>query len=158
MPYSATSPLIEFDAFDNVPDYLIDTMRYWEKARKHGEDVPHMSAIDPTALPTEALRWIAIFEVLPEQRDYKVRLAGTGISALTEREFTGMLVSQIPGSEQGMERMHRCVAEERPYYSGDPLRWSLGQEHINYSVLCLPFRGDAGRIARLVMVFKFHLD
>lgn len=157
MPSSAAPTLIEFDAFRDVPGYLVQTMRYWQAACGDGS-MPHVSAIDPTALPKEALRWIAVFEVLPETRDFRVRLAGTGIAALTGREFTGMLVSDIPGSERGMERMRRCLDEGRPYYSGDPLRWSLGQEFIDYSVLCLPFRDDDGKITRLVMVFKFHLD
>ena len=158
MPHSPTKNLIEFDAFENVPDYVVDTMEYWDAAR--GDDiVPHVSAIDPVSLPKEALRWIAIFEVLaPPQKDYKVRLAGTGIASLTGKEFTGKLVSELPGAEHGMERMHRCVAEKLPYYSGDPLRWSLGQEFINYSVLCLPFCDDDAEITRLIMVFKFHLD
>ncbi len=157
MPQSTARTLIEFDAFDDVPDYLVQAMKYWESARGD-RPIPHMSTIDPTSLPLEALRWIAVFEVLHEQKDFMVRLAGTGIAALTDREFTGMLVSKIPGSERGMERMLRCIEEGRPYYSGDPLRWSLGQEFINYSVLCLPFCDDAGTISRLVMVFKFHLD
>ena len=157
MSHFAARNLIEFDAFDDVPDYLLETMRYWEAARGD-RPIPHMSTIDPTSLPLEALRWIAVFEVLQEQKDFKVRLAGTGIAKLTDREFTGMLVSKIPGSERGMQRMLRCIEEGRPYYSGDPLRWSLGQEFINYSVLCLPFCDDAGVISRLVMVFKFHMD
>lgn len=157
MPESTASTLIEFAAFDDVPDYLVETMAYWEKARGGGP-LPHMSMIDPTSLPVEALRWMAVFEVLHEQRDFRVRLAGTGISALTGREFTGTLVSRIPGAERGMERMLRAIDEKRPYFSGDPLEWSLGQEHINYSALCLPFGDDAGDVARLVIVFKFNLD
>lgn len=157
MSNAARNTLIEFDAFDDVPDYLVATMSYWESARGD-RPLPNVSTIDPTALPMEALRWIAIFEVLDGAQDYRVRLAGTGISSLTGREFTGMLVSDIPGSEQGRERMHRCVQERRPYFSGDPLRWSLGQEHIDYSVLCLPFSDNNDVITRLMMVFKFHLD
>lgn len=157
MQNAAPQSLIQFDVFADVPEYLIETMAYWESACG-GNPVPHVSAIDPTALPLEALRWLAVFEVLPNRKDFKVRLAGTGITGLTGREFTGMLVSKIPGSERGLERMIRCVDERRPYYSGDPLEWSIGQEYINYSVLCLPFRDDTDAISRLLMVFKFHLD
>lgn len=157
MPNAAPQSLVQFDAFKDVPDYLIETMTYWESARV-GQKIPHVSAIDPTSLPTEALRWIAVFEVMDSEKDFKVRLAGTGITGLTGREFTGMRVSEIPGSERGLVRMIRCVEEQRPYFSGDPLEWSLGQEHINYSVLCLPFRDDAAKVSRIVMVFKFHVD
>lgn len=157
MQMTAPNSLIQFDAFDNVPGYLIETMKYWEAARAE-RSVPHVSTIDPTVLPTEALRWMAVFEILDAEKDFRVRLAGTGISSLTGREFTGMLLSEIPGSEQGRVRMNRCIEEKRPYYTGAPLKWSLGQEHIDYSVLCLPFDDDAGAITRLLMVFKFHLD
>lgn len=157
MPQSFPKSLIEFDAFENVADYLVVTMNYWDAARQ-GKTVPHLSSIDPTALPKDALRWMAVFEVLHEERDFLVRLAGTGISSLTGREFTGMRVGEIPGSESGKERMLRSIDEKRPYYSGDPLKWSLGQEHIDYSALCLPYCDDDGTITRLMIIFKFYVD
>ncbi len=144
-------------SLEEAPAYFADCLAYWEEARNGGQ-MPAVSAIDPTKLPVRSLKWLAVFDVVDDGADFRVRLWGSGVAELTGGDCKGRLCSEVEGAKRAMERMGLCCRTGTPYVSGDPLSWSVGKEFVNYSVLMLPFGDGTDTATRLVSVLAFDLD
>lgn len=145
------SMLITFNASELPTVGQQDAFVYWTQLPMEG-GLPVVDHIDPLTLPRSALPLMAILDV--SEADFRVRLAGTGLTDMLGKEFTGTRVSQLPDADQGTERLRWAVQHRKPYYARSRLTWAEKQFR-NYGVLTLPF-GRVDVVDRLVLVFDFE--
>ena len=115
---------------------------YWA-ARRAGSRLPCRANIHPghfkRHLPT-----ISLTDVLEEPRDYRVRLAGTGLYGVYGREITGKTLSEIyntAAAEYWRTELDKVVAEGRPLVGVHNLGWR-GAPHLSILWLRLPLASN----------------
>lgn len=126
---------------------------YWLSCRP-GDALPPVAAIDPLALPREALPWITVLEVEREPLRFRSRLVGTAVAEAIGLDHTGRYVAEQPGMEGQHARFTWCVETRHPYLAAASLSWSP-RAYKSYRTLALPFADAEGRVARIVHVFVF---
>lgn len=147
----AGSMVATFNAADLPTVGQQDAFVYWTQLPKTA-GVPSIEHIDPLALPRSALTMMAVLEVV--EQDFLVRLAGTALTDMLGKEFTGTKISDLPDADDGTERLFWAVRHRRPYYSRSTLTWAP-KSFRRYGVLTLPF-GDEGPVSRLLLIFDFE--
>jgi len=139
----------------SVEDLASDAQRamlgYWLSA-KGNAPLPLKSALDPVALPRQALSSLAVVEPV-DDNDFRVRIIGTGVRAAVGRDVTGQQVSHIDGAGEALENLRLCHAQAAIFYTCGPATWAGGRQKF-YTSLMLPF-GAPGHIERVVVVFQF---
>lgn len=121
---------------------------YWNGKRAAGA-LPAREAIDPAELP-RLLPWLYILE--PSGAGVRVRLAGTRIRELFDRELTGQdLVEALPQPFSGnAARSYRTVVEQRRgWLTVVESRLRDGRE-LPYRRLSLPLSRDGVRVDRIL--------
>lgn len=154
-PRNGTEPegsvLTSFNASELPTVGQQDAYVYWTQLPKEG-GLPVVNHIDPLSLPRSALSMLAVLDVSEE--DFRVRLAGTDLTDMLGKEFTGTRISQLPDADHGVARLRWSVRNRNPYYARSSLTWAE-KRFRNYGVLTLPF-GRADVVDRLVLVFDFE--
>ena len=147
-------PAEVFAAKNDLPSHMVEAYEFWCREHRDGA-LPHVASIDPVNMPVSSLRWLGILEPLDGARDFLIRLAATGVVDAIKVDLTNVLVSKLRDAEDPTERLRWSVRNGKAYISRDPLTWVTGREFIDYHALVLPFAGDDGAVARLMMVFSF---
>ncbi|MDW3098375.1 MAG: PAS domain-containing protein [Alphaproteobacteria bacterium] len=129
--------------------------RRWDTARGDA-DLPHLSKIQPAAIPPKFLPYITIIGVENEGTRFVIRLAGSAISDISHVEMTGWeadeskpMQTPTDGSEASVERLKWSITHRRPYCMGGPARWS-GNDMLTQRTLVLPYVGDDNRVERFL--------
>jgi len=127
----------------------------WDTARGDA-DLPHLSKIQPAAIPPKFLPHITIIGVENEGTRFVIRLAGSAISDISNVEMTGWeadeakpLPTPTDGSQASVERLKWSMTNRRPYCMGGPARWS-GNDMLTQRTLVLPYVGDDNRVERFL--------
>ena len=154
MDTSMRDPAAVFAEDNALPPYMAEAYEFWLH-RHTGAVLPHYACLDPVHMPTSILRWLGILEPIDQGRDFLIRLAGTSLVDVFKTDLTNTLVSTLPDSDEGKERLRWCVANRKPYVSNQSLTWVSGRDHIDYHALALPFVDDDGQVVRVMMVFAF---
>jgi hypothetical protein len=120
---------------------LRQLLAYWNKER--GErPLPARTDIDPVELKF-LLGYIMLLDVLPEPRQFRVRLQGTELQWWLGCDLTGKALDQLPSAEL-VAVAHDCLAStvetRAPFHKmGDEL---IGDMPRRFEALLLPLASD----------------
>lgn len=120
---------------------------YWASLRQSGR-LPSRSDIHPSdfkrLLPT-----VSLIDVIGgERRDYRLRLAGTGLYSVYGREITGQSLGDVYGqraADYWRSELDKVVEERRPGVGCHSLAWR-GTSHASLLWLRLPLANDGRNV------------
>lgn len=134
---------------------------YWA-SRRQGGSLPGRAQIHPgdfkRHLPT-----ISLIDVIGEPRDYRLRLAGTGLYGIYGREITGRTLSDVYNTQAAAywrEELDKVVQDRRPGVGVHNLSWR-GASHLSILWLRLPLARngrDVDMILGYDVVIGQHAD
>ena len=124
---------------------------YWA-SRRDGGRLPARTQIDPRDFKRH-LPTISLIDVrYDERREYRLRLAGTGLYGVYGREITGMRLQDVydPASvAYWREQLNTVVDERRPAVGFHSLSWR-GASHMSLLWLRLPLASN-GRDVDMIL-------
>ena len=119
---------------------------YWA-SRREGGRLPSRRAIDPNGFKRH-LPTVSLIDVTRNPRDYRLRLAGTGLYSVYGGEITGKRLSDVyaPEAEAYWRReLDAVVDERRPAAGVHSMAWrGAGRRSILW--LRLPLASDGARV------------
>lgn len=123
---------------------------YWA-SRREGGRLPGRASIHPghfkRHLPT-----ISLIDVLGEPRDYRLRLAGTGLYGVYGREITGKGIDEVfaaPAASYWRAELDKIVESRRPGVGVHNLAWR-GASHLSILWLRMPLASN-GRDVDMIL-------
>jgi hypothetical protein len=111
---------------------------YWASRREDGR-LPGRAAIHPQHFKRH-LPTISLIDVLSEPRDYRLRLAGTGLYGVYGREITGRTLDDVfapPAAAYWRTELDKIVESKRPGVGVHNLAWR-GAAHLSILWLRMP--------------------
>jgi hypothetical protein len=123
---------------------------YWASLRRAGL-LPGRRDLDPAAI-TRLLPQVCLIDVLRAPRDYRLRLAGTGLYDVFGCEITGMRLGEIynaTASEYWRRELDKIVETARPGVGCHSLAWR-GAAHMTILWMRLPLADNGRDIDRLL--------
>ncbi|MDR3509741.1 MAG: PAS domain-containing protein [Caulobacteraceae bacterium] len=111
---------------------------YWA-SRRQGALLPGREAIHPAHFKRH-LPTVSLIDVLPDPRDYRLRLAGTGLYNVYGREITGRTLQEVYNSaaaEYWRAELDKIVDQRRPGVGVHNFAWR-GAGHLSILWLRLP--------------------
>jgi hypothetical protein len=118
---------------------------YWASLRR-GVRLPTRRDLDPGAIK-RLLPAVSLIDVLDE-RDFRVRLAGTALYDVYGGETTGRRLAEVynaAAAEYWRGELGQVVAAGRPAVGAHNLAWR-GAPHLSLLWLRLPLVGHSGRV------------
>lgn len=118
---------------------LQSLLRFWQDCAEGG--IPNRQQLDAFTL-RPWLGHISVYEALPDGADFRIRLEGTSIVAITGEDWTGKRASEVDHrfGSQLVAFMRRVIESERPAIH----RMRVFQNDIEYITrLLLPVRARA---------------
>lgn len=115
---------------------------YWA-SRRDGGRLPGRVNIDPCEMKRH-LPTVSLIEVRHEPRDYRLRLAGTGLYGVYGREITGKMLDEVyapPAADYWRKQLDQVVAEGRPAAGVHSMAWR-GAPHMSILWIRLPLASD----------------
>jgi len=129
--------------------------QYW--LLKKGENrAPARSDIDPLDFQN-LLPNIFLFDVIKDPLDYRMRLVGTRIVQVMERDCTGMLFDEIYKGERALKvrEDYDWVAKKmEPVYSEITAGW-MNRDFLTYYRLMLPLSSDNSDVDMMLGLTTF---
>jgi hypothetical protein len=119
---------------------------YWASLREGGR-LPARAQISPDHFKRH-LPTVSLIDVRREPRDYRLRLAGTGLYGVYGREITGKSLEDVYSPEAAdywREELDRIVDEGRPGVGCHSLSWR-GATHLSILWIRLPLASDGRRV------------
>jgi hypothetical protein len=124
---------------------------YWASRRQAGR-LPGRGSICPEDFKRH-LPTVSLIDVLPARsdamaRDYRLRLAGTGLYDLYRGEITGKRLDEVydaPSAAYWRRELDKVVEERRPGVGSHCLDWR-GAPHLSILWLRLPLASDGRRV------------
>jgi len=123
---------------------------YWASRRQDGQ-LPGRSAIHPQHFKRH-LPTISLIDVLAEPRDYRLRLAGTGLYSVYGREITGRTLEDVyapPAVAYWRAELDKIVDSKRPGVGVHSLAWR-GATHLAILWLRMPLASN-GRDVDMIL-------
>ena len=122
---------------------------FWLSCREAGS-LPKRKSFTPSAIPS-LLPSISLIDILPDDR-FRVRLAGTRLRDVFDREITGLSVAELerlsnPGYWQ---RACSAVVSSRMPVHGAIRSPRVTKDHLVQFWMRLPFVDDENRISQLL--------
>jgi hypothetical protein len=111
---------------------------YWAQLRRPG-GLPCRGDLDPSRIK-RLLPTVSLTQVLREPRDYRLRLAGTGLYGVYGGEITGKKLTDVYNSaaaEYWRAELDQVVEERRPRAGHHSMAWR-GASHVTLLWLRLP--------------------
>jgi hypothetical protein len=111
---------------------------YWASLRR-GASLPARVDLHPSSMK-RLLPTVSLIDVVSEPRDYRLRLAGTGLYGVYGREITGRRLDDVyntAASEYWRKELDKVVDERRPGVGVHNLAWR-GAPHMSILWLRLP--------------------
>jgi hypothetical protein len=115
---------------------------YWASCRR-GAQLPARASIHPAHFKRH-LPTISLIDVFGEPRDYRLRLAGTGLYSVYGREITGRTLSEVYNSaaaDYWRAELDKVVEQRRPGVGVHNFDWR-GAGHLSVLWLRLPLASD----------------
>ncbi len=125
---------------------------YWASLRSAGR-LPGRGDIDPGRSKRHRPT-VSLLRVVRGARDFRIRLAGTGLYGVYGREITGRTLSEIysgPAIEYWRSELGQVVRERRPAVGAHNLAWR-GASHLSILWLRLPLAAN-GRDVDMILGF-----
>ncbi|MFI4933230.1 MAG: PAS domain-containing protein [Caulobacterales bacterium] len=123
---------------------------YWAGLRRQGR-LPCRADLDPAGFK-RLLPTVSLVEVAGEPRDYRLRLAGTGLYGVYGGEITGKRLRDVYNSaaaDYWRRELDQVVEERRPRVGHHSLAWR-GAGHMTLLWLRLPLASN-GRDVDLIL-------
>lgn len=89
-----------------VAPRLKEALAYWESKRA-GRAMPARRDLDPTEVPS-LLPYIMLIDVIPAPLDFRYRLIGTEVRAISRDNYRGRRFSEVPGKGPGSVVWGNC--------------------------------------------------
>lgn len=115
---------------------------YWASLRR-GASLPARVDLDPTSMK-RLLPTVSLIDVVNEPRDYRLRLAGTGLYGVYGREITGRMIGDVYNKDAfdyWRKELDKVVDERRPGVGVHSLAWR-GSPHMSILWLRLPLASN----------------
>ncbi|MGH1557528.1 PAS domain-containing protein [Caulobacter segnis] len=115
---------------------------YWASLRR-GASLPARVDLHPSSMK-RLLPTVSLIDVVNEPRDYRLRLAGTGLYGVYGREITGRMLGDVyntAASEYWRKELDKVVDERRPGVGVHNLAWR-GAPHMSILWLRLPLASN----------------
>ena len=129
---------------------LHELLAYWASLR-HGGRIPCRADIDPCGFK-RLLPTVSLIDVKHDPRDYRLRLAGTGLYTVYGGEITGKRLTDVyaaPAAEYWRSELDKVVDERKPQVGQHSLAWR-GAHHVNLLWLRLPLASN-GRDVDMIL-------
>jgi len=123
---------------------------YWA-SRRNGGLLPARESIHPSHFKRH-LPTISLIDVRCEPRDYRLRLAGTGLYSVYGREITGQRLEEVYNSASAhywREELDKVVDQRRPGVGVHNFAWR-GDSHLSILWLRLPLASN-GRDVDMIL-------
>jgi hypothetical protein len=123
---------------------------YWA-SRREGSSLPGRKAIHPQHFKRH-LPTISLIDVLEDPRDYRLRLAGTGLYGVYGREITGQSLEEVYTAQAAVywrAELDKIVDSRRPGVGVHSLAWR-GAPHLSILWLRMPLAGN-GRDVDMIL-------
>ena len=123
---------------------------YWA-SRRQGGQLPGRAAIHPQHFKRH-LPTVSLIDVVPEPRDYRLRLAGTGLYGVYGREITGQRLEDVfatPAAAYWRDELDKIVDSRRPGVGVHSLAWR-GAPHLSILWLRMPLASN-GRDVDMIL-------
>jgi hypothetical protein len=111
---------------------------YWAGLRRRGA-LPGRGDLDPNRIK-RLLPTVSLTQVLREPRDYRMRLAGTGLYGVYGGEITGRRLEDVynaAAADYWREELDKVVEDRRPQVGKHSMAWR-GAAHMTLLWLRLP--------------------
>ncbi|MBI1683926.1 motility/cell cycle regulatory protein MopJ [Caulobacter hibisci] len=115
---------------------------YWASLRR-GANLPARVDLQPSGIK-RLLPTVSLTDVVREPRDYRLRLAGTGLYGVYGREITGRKLDEVYNSaaaDYWRAELDKVVDERRPGVGVHNLGWR-GAPHVSILWLRLPLASN----------------
>ncbi len=115
---------------------------YWASLRR-GASLPARLDVHPSSMK-RLLPTVSLIDVVGQPRDYRLRLAGTGLYGVYGREITGRLIGDVYNTaavEYWRKELDKVVDERRPGVGVHSLAWR-GMPHMSILWLRLPLASN----------------
>lgn len=138
-----------------------EVFAYWS-SRREGGRLPSRAQIDPNHFKRH-LPTISLIDVRRNPRDYRLRLAGTGLYSVYGGEITGKRLGEVyaPDAERYWRtELDTVVDEGRPAVGVHSLSWRRAS-HLSILWLRLPLAGDGARVDMILgydVLVGMHAD
>jgi hypothetical protein len=129
---------------------------YWA-SRREGGRLPGRSAIHPQHFKRH-LPTISLIDVFDEPRDYRLRLAGTGLYGVYGREITGQTLEDVfiaQAADYWRGELDKIVDSRRPGVGVHSLAWR-GASHLSILWLRMPLATN-GRDVDMILGYDVVL-
>jgi hypothetical protein len=123
---------------------------YWA-SRRQGGALPSRAAIHPQHFKRH-LPTVSLIDVFSEPRDYRLRLAGTGLYSVYGREITGRKLEDVfaaPAAAYWRAELDNVVDSRRPGVGVHNLAWR-GASHLSILWLRMPLASN-GRDVDMIL-------
>jgi hypothetical protein len=115
---------------------------YWASLRR-GASIPARVDLHPASMK-RLLPTVSLIDVVKEPRDYRLRLAGTGLYGVYGREITGRTLDDVynaAAADYWRKELDKVVDERRPGVGVHSLAWR-GAPHMSILWLRLPLASN----------------
>ncbi|WP_184724158.1 PAS domain-containing protein [Caulobacter sp.] len=115
---------------------------YWASLRR-GASLPARVDLHPSSMK-RLLPTVSLIDVVDQPRDYRLRLAGTGLYGVYGREITGRMIGDVyntAASDYWRKELDKVVEERRPGVGVHSLAWR-GTPHMSILWLRLPLASN----------------
>ncbi len=119
---------------------------YWA-SRRQGASLPGRASIHPDHFKRH-LPTVSLIDVLDQPRDYRLRLAGTGLYGVYGREITGRKLEDVyncAAAEYWRGELDKVVEGRRPGVGVHSLSWR-GTPHLSILWLRLPLASNGADV------------
>lgn len=127
--------------------------KLWQ-AKAVGGTLPSREDFDPRDL-VSTLPTVMLVDVEHEPLDFTVRLIGTDITHMMDRDPTGMRVIELRGGQGLFQRFEAATRRCSPYMVQDIPTPFPTEQYPTYSVLVLPLANKEGQVNMLIMNLHF---
>jgi hypothetical protein len=136
-----------------------ELFRYWETLKEDPDAAPHTDQFDPIAIP-KVLPYVSLLDVLDHGKNYKIRLMGTGATALVNEDRTGKRADEIAAGHDTQHkeylRNYWLTLCNAAYTSTLPLHFHTTMNEsersfVTLEVSVLPMINDAKLIDRFLL-------
>lgn len=132
---------------------------HWLSIRQ-GRTVPLHNHVDPVAIGP-ALKYVWLYEYIPDQQNYRCRLAGEHIQETFKRKMSGLMVDQIyrPDVAEVVKGFWEQIRRTPAVVFGDSVSPGNDQNRLLRSKrLMLPLADGTGAVTRIFGITCYDFD
>jgi hypothetical protein len=122
---------------------------YWSSLAPDGA-IPLKQTFDIVNVPIAAWPHMFMIDILEGERNYRVRVCGTYIVSVYNRDFTGrrLVEEEIPHTTESVtyELLGRLVRDRRPLHYDGPSSFRFSGFKSPHEQIMMPLSDDSGRI------------